>query len=226
MVGMLVEKNLEARGGIDRIKAVESTKMVGDMSTMGMDMQLTIYTKRPGKMRSEISIPSMNMEMTQGFDGKTAWMLNPMAGSDPQILPDAMADAMADQSNTDGLLVGYEEEGHKLEYIGEGMVGEKPAHKLKLIREDKPDVMLFLDAETYLESMIEAESVNPQSGEKVLVKTYMNEYRDVQGMQMPFVIEVEMGGNVAQSMTLSSIELNMDLDDEIFLVPRPKVDVN
>ena len=81
----IVKKYLEARGGVDSIKGLQSLKQVGEvnMPAMGMVMPVVIYQERPGKVRSEVEFNAngMEMEIISGFDGTVGWAINPMAGA-------------------------------------------------------------------------------------------------------------------------------------------------
>ena len=110
----LIAKNLEARGGLEKLKAVNTMMMTGtidmEMGGQEMSMAVTIYKKRPDKMRSEVTIPSMGVEVINGFDGEVAWMDNPMAGG-VQKMPEAQARLAHNQANMDGVFVDYKETG-------------------------------------------------------------------------------------------------------------------
>ena len=47
----LVAKNIAARGGEEKLKSLNTIKMTGTVSAQGMDMPITLLTKRPNKMR-------------------------------------------------------------------------------------------------------------------------------------------------------------------------------
>ena len=121
------------------------------MEMSGMNMPLTVQLKRPGKMRQVVEVPAMNATITSGFDGTTAWMLNPMAGNDPQKLPDEAAKEMKERGAMDGALMVYLDKGYEVTYEGEEMVKEKPAHKLMVQLPEDKTAQIFLDAESFLE---------------------------------------------------------------------------
>lgn len=223
-VADLIAQHMEARGGADNIKAVQTVKMTGALQAMGMDMEMTNYIKRPNKVRAQILIKSMNMEVNQGFDGQMGWMQNP--GSDPQPMPKEMTDGMKDQANIDGVLMDYAENGYTLEYMGEGTVNDSPAHKVKLIRPERPESIIYIDKSSLMEVKIDAEGTNPQTGEKVQTETYMSDYRTVDGIQMAHKIEVKMGGAVMQTINFETIELNVDVSDDLFMMPGMTIDIN
>lgn len=222
-VADLIDKHIEARGGKENIQAIQTIKMTGMLEVSGMELPMTNYIKRPNKLRVHLEIKSMNAEMNQGFDGEMGWMQQP--GSDPQRMPKEMSKNMADQSNIDGQLMDYDEKGYTLEYVGEGMVHDSPAHKLKLIRPDHAESVIYIDAATYLEVKIEGEGTNPQNGQKMKTETFMSDYRSVGGIQMAHVTEVKMDGNTIQKMNMEKIEVNVDVEDSLFQMPGMGVDI-
>lgn len=76
----IVAKNLQAKGGEAKLKAVQSMKMLGKVTIQGMDLSMLITTKRPNMMRQEMQF--QDKKIVQGFDGTTAWMINPLMGSE------------------------------------------------------------------------------------------------------------------------------------------------
>ena len=177
-VAALVAKHLEARGGVDNIKSIETMKWEGGAAAMGMDLGLTLYFKRPGMVRTDINIEAMGAQIVQAYDGETAWMINPMGGSsDAQALPPEMAEEMADQGNMDGYLVDYADKGADVTFVATEDLDGRPAFKLKVVRGDRGDVHLYLDAETFLEVREDTEGTNPQTGEATTVSRLSSDYR-------------------------------------------------
>ncbi len=217
----IVKKHIEARGGIDAIKAVQSVQMTGTVEAMGMDIDMTMSMKRPYKMRAQLLIQSMNAEVNQGFDGETAWVQNP--GSDPQELPAAVTGQFKDQADIDGPLIGDEEV--EVEYMGTEDVNDSPSHKIKLTRKGRPDSIVYLDSSSYLEVKSESEMPNPQTGAMVRAETFSSDYRSVGGVQMPHRIEVKMDGNTMQTLTFEKIDLNVELEESLFEMPGISVDM-
>ncbi|MFQ5571798.1 MAG: hypothetical protein ACE5G0_19130 [Rhodothermales bacterium] len=215
----LIEKHLTARGGLENIRAVESMTWNGNVSVMGMDLPLTIYMKRPNKMRSEVLVLQMNIEIITGFDGETAWAINPMISSAPQKMPDTQTRLTQDQADMDGPLVDYKEKGYTVEYMGEEDVRGTNAHKLKISRPERADAFVYLDAETFLIVKAEGEGVDPQTGGMVQTRTYTSDYREVNGLMVAHAIEVE-SPQMTQKIQLESVKVNADIDDALFAFPQ------
>ena len=214
----MAAKNIEASGGLEAITAIQSIKMSGGVAVMGMDLELTIYQKRPGKVRSEVNIPSMGMQIINAYDGETAWSINPMAGSGAQKVTGDQARGIIEQADMDGIFVGYEEKGISLEYLGEEEVRGKNTHKMRAVRADGTENVVYLDADTFLIAKTEGEGIDPTSGSKTSVETYTSDYRAVAGVQMPHALEIIMAGT-NQDVTITAIEANLEVDDAIFVMP-------
>ena len=80
-VDQIVAKAIEAKGG-DKWKTIQSTRMTARITLQGMELPMTIVSRRPNLMRQDITIPMQNMTITQGFDGEKGWAVNPMAGAE------------------------------------------------------------------------------------------------------------------------------------------------
>lgn len=213
----LIAKNIAAKGGAATLQEVQSLKQTGQVVMMGMEIPVVIYQKRPHRMRTEMEM--QGMKIVSGFDGEVGWMENPMMGDGAQKLEGEQSVQLKRQADLDGMLVDFEEKGFAIEYAGEGTVGDKKAYKLAVVDPDGNKSVLFLDADTYLELKVEADGTNPMSGANVKVETFFDDYRDVNGRLMPFVMEIKMDGQTFQKVQFSKIELNGTVDDALFAFP-------
>ena len=220
MAGELLAKHLEARGGKDKIKAIQTMTWTAGMEMMGMDLPLSIQLKRPYKMRSEVEVSMMNATVTNGFDGTTAWMINPMqGGEDPQKMPEEAAKAMKEQAAIDGSVMHYIESGFEMNYAGEEMVKEKPAHKVEFTLPEDKVATVYFDAGSFLEVKTVQEGQNPMTGANGTITTYAEDYREVGGVMMAHKFTYEFNGELLQTMMIESIEVNKEIPDSVFEMP-------
>jgi outer membrane lipoprotein-sorting protein len=77
-VDEIIARNIQARGGAEKIKAVQSMKQTSHMKIQAMSATLTLYAKRPNLSRQEMTIAGATA--VAAFDGQSAWGLNPMMG--------------------------------------------------------------------------------------------------------------------------------------------------
>jgi outer membrane lipoprotein-sorting protein len=213
----LVAKYLTARGGVDKIKAVNTARIAGTVSAAGQDLQLTVVSKRPNKMRQEVMV--QGQKMIQAFDGTTAWGVNPMTGNpSPQVMEGPQADLIKTQALFDGPLVGYKERGDTLEVIGPATVEGSKAWNLKLTRKDGKSMNILLDAESGLERQWTA--TMEQGGMTMEVQTLMSDYQTIDGLQVAKTMRTMIGGQQAASLTFTSVEFNVPVDDAEFVMPK------
>ena len=215
----ILARHVEAKGGMEKIKAIQTIMWDAEAQTMGMQLPLTVYVKRPGMIRTEVFIPQMNAEIITGYDGSLAWTSNPMAGGGAMDLPKSQAESLADQADLDGLLIRHMADKNALQYEGSDQVEGNEAHKFTISREGKSPVVIYLDAETLMETRVEAEGMDPQTGSMVPTIMDMSDYRDVEGVMMAHTIEVELNGQPFQELTIKEIKANIAINDQIFKKP-------
>ena len=73
----IVKKALDARGGVEKIKGVQTERVTGQVSfSREMEGTFIVELKRPLKMRTEITVEGQ--KIIRVYDGKsTGWMINP-----------------------------------------------------------------------------------------------------------------------------------------------------
>jgi outer membrane lipoprotein-sorting protein len=210
----IIAKNLTSKGGLDKIRATTSVKMMGQVAANGKDVTMTIWAKRPNLMRREYSIDGQSM--VNAFDGTTLWML---AGKEPaQAMPGPQAAYAKQESEFDSVFVDYKERGHAVEFLGKEKVNGKDAYRLKVQKKGGPPQDYYLDAATGLEMKI---STNvDQGGSPAVIVTEMSDYRNVDGRQVPFSTRQLVNGKVMASIALDRVEFNVPIEEALFRMPK------
>lgn len=216
-VDELVAKNLEARGGAERWSKVVSVKMTGTTTAQGRTLPLTVYARRPNHTRQEYTVKD-NLRMVQGFDGTTAWVLNPMRGTDAQAMPPEVSAMVESSSDFDGSLVNYKQKGHTLDLVGKAKVDAEEVYHLKVTTKSGQVQHYYLDADNGVE-LKKTEDVE-MGGQKQTLETRMSDYRAIDGVLMPYSIQQTVDGKPIAQITIESVELNPKLDDDLFRMPK------
>ena len=114
----IVAKYVQARGGMDKLKAVKSVRMTGKMMMgPGMEAPMVLEIQRPDKMRMEFTVQGMTG--VQAYDGKVGWIVMPFMGKkDPEAVPAEDVKDFQEQSDIDGPLVDYKAKGKQVELLG------------------------------------------------------------------------------------------------------------
>jgi outer membrane lipoprotein-sorting protein len=212
----IVAKNIQAKGGEAKLKGVQSMRMAGKVTIQGMDLSMLITTKRPNMMRQEMQF--QDKKIVQGYDGTTAWMINPLMGSETaQEMTGPQADLAKDQADFDGPLLDWKGKGHTLEYVGTEDVGGAKAYKLKLTKKNNQVQYLFLDAESGIDLKTTVQVA--QAAGTMTVETEMSDYRPVEGIMMPHALKTSINGMPTGSIVVEKIELNVPVDEAQFKMP-------
>ena len=76
-VDELLAKNIEAKGGLEKLKAVKSQRATGRVvAGQGMEFPFVMMSKRPNSARMEFVVQCMTG--IQAYDGKTCWLSMPL----------------------------------------------------------------------------------------------------------------------------------------------------
>jgi outer membrane lipoprotein-sorting protein len=217
----ILAKNLKAKGGLDKIKAVKTMRMTGTMTVgPGMEAPFVLEQKRPNLFRMEFTIQGMTG--VQAFDGKVGWQLMPFQGrKDPEPLPEDAMKQVEEQADFDGPLVDYKAKGSTLELVGKEKVDGSDAYKLKLTLKSGDVRYIFLDADQFLE--VRTEGKTNIRGTDVEAESTIGDYKDVGGLMFPHALESgQKGSPQKMKMTIQKIELNVPIDDARFKMPVVK----
>ena len=211
----IIAKNLEAKGGVERIKSTESVRMIGTATVQGNSVPVTAISKRPNLMRNELEMGGQ--KMVQGFDGTAMWIAMP--GMPAQEVPAGpQVEILKRQSQFDPVFLDYKEKGHKIELKGKVTEAGKDAHHLVVTPKEGPITHYYIDAETGLETRTVIEINDPQM--KGTMETRLSDYRKVEGRVVPFSVVHVVNGTNAAEMKFEKIEFNVALDDAMFKLPK------
>ncbi len=215
----LIAKNIEARGVVDKIKAIQTLRITGkQVSPGGLTLTITVEKKRPDLLRTAFSLQGMSG--VQAYDGASGWQIMPFGGrKDPQLLgEDDMGDLLID-SDFDGPLVDYKAKGNKVEYLGHDTVGGDDALRLKVTLKDGDIVYYYLDPDAYLE--IREERQEFIRGSVHETASEMGSYKPVAGVMFPFSFSDGPKNSPDQwsTTTIDKIEANVPLENSDFALP-------
>src|ERR1700757_1968475 len=116
----LAAKNIAAKGGLDKLNAIQSLRLSGKLRVNGGTIELgyTELVKRPGSIRYEAQLQGLTR--VQAYDGTQAWQINPFQGrKDPERLSADDAKALGENAaDFTGVLVDYKAKNYQLDYLG------------------------------------------------------------------------------------------------------------
>lgn len=237
----IVNKNVSARGGLQAWRGVQTLKMTGFMEAGGNDrptlpvpgkkisrkdlppqrplqqvqLPFTMELKRPRKTRLEITFNGQTA--IQVYDGSNGWKLRPFLNRH-QVEPyteEELKDSSL-QSDLDGPLVDYAGKGTKVELDSIDKVEGRDAYKLKLTLKNRQVQHLWVDAQTFLEVKIEG-TPRRLDGRYHAVATYFRDYRPVNGVMVPYLLETAVEGvRQTEKIRIETVAVNPQLDETLF----------
>lgn len=212
----LIKKNIEAHGGLAKLKAVKTMKATGKIIQQGLEIPITLQQKRPGMVRMDAVFQGKSM--VQSYDGETGWKIDPFQGNpEPEkVAGDDLKD-LEQQSDLDGPLVDYKTKGHTVELIGKEELEGTPVYKLKLTLK-KGDVReIYLDADTALELKVSSKRKTP--GGEIDVDQFLGNYKPVNGLMFAFAIDTKVKGQTVNQIVIDKIETDVPIEDPLFKMP-------
>jgi outer membrane lipoprotein-sorting protein len=217
----IADRNVKARGGLRAWQAVRALRLSGEMDAGGKSdagLPFALFLKRPHKSRLELTFADKNA--VQVYDGTQGWKLRPYLNRDDvePFKPEELASAES-AAELDGPLVDYARKGTRVELAGSEKVEGKETYKLKLTSKGGKEQFLWLDAVTFLEAKISGEP-RKLDGRPHKVEIYCRDYRTVNGLKVPFVLETAVEGvKQRYKMTIRSVKVNPPLEDALFAKP-------
>jgi hypothetical protein len=218
-VDEVIAKNIQAHGGMDKIKSVQTIRTSGKLSAGQFRAAFLQENKRPDRVREETII--QGLAQVQAYDGKTAWQVNPFAGrKDAELLSADDLKGLQEDSDMDGPLVDYQQKGHSAELLGHDSVEGTDCYKVKLTLKNGDARIYFLDADSFLE--LKVENQTNIRGTVRYTELYFGDYEQVNGIYFPFEFEQgQKGSSDRAKFTVDKIEINVPLADALFTMPAP-----
>jgi hypothetical protein len=222
----LVAKNLAARGGADKLAAIHSIAMKGELRFPG-DFKLAYTETRervdPATANCAVRIDAVlqGLNVIQAYDGKTGWRVNPFEGrKDAENMGADEARELADQGSIDGALLAARAKGSQVEYLGREDIDGTDAYKLRVTQTDGTVYTYYLDPDAFLE--IKIDELRTIRGSEKETETNLGDYEQVGGVYFPFSVSSGPKNSAdtdKQVVTISSAQANPEVAPNLFAMP-------
>jgi zinc protease len=191
----------QALGGADKLAAVKDLVYHGEagIETPGATMkvkQVNSYLA-PSSLRQEIELPFA--KQTVYSNGTTGWLVSPQGpmGMSPAVLKQVRGEVFR---QIPPLAMSDRDVDRTVNYVGEGT--------LEISAKDGESVRLEVDEKTGLPSKIVY-----QGGQGPVEQTY-SDWREVNGIRLPFAWTIMQGGKKFASVTVAEYKVNSGLTQE------------
>jgi hypothetical protein len=219
----LTAKNLEARGGGEALKALRTIQFKGTIRFPG-DFELDYIETRArsglggaGAVRFDSTLQGLTL--TQAYDGKAGWSINPFGGRrDAETMSADDARSLADSGLIDGSLQSATANGSKVEYLGREDFDGTLAYKLRVSEKDGDSFVYLLDPGTYLEIAI-TETRKVRGAEQIF-EYELGDYEKVAGVYFPMSVQSgSKGSSQRQQVSIETASANTEVKPEYFAQP-------
>src|SRR6202167_4248150 len=214
----LIAKNIQARGGMEKMKAIKAPRVTAKFEGGGgFTASVGQENARPNLIRQTFTLQGMTA--VQAYDGATGWQIPPFGGQkDPELMgEDDLRDLLLD-ADFDGPLVDYQAKGSTAEYLGHDVVDGDDALRLKVTLKNGDIIYDYLDPDTYIEIRREIQQfIRGSVRDRVMG---LGSYKPVAGVMYPFSISQGPKNNPdAQTVTVQKMEVNVTIDPADFMLP-------
>jgi len=184
-----------------------------------IQLPFTLDLKRPNLTRLEIEFDGKTA--VQVFDGQHGWKYRPFLNrKDVEPFTPDEASAEAARGDLDGPLIDYAAKGTKVELEGSDLVDAQPAYRLKATSKDGSIKHVWIDAKTFLDVKVEG-IPRRMDGKMHPVYVYQRDFRSVQGVMIPFVLETAVEGYPdTHKVLVEKAAINPPFDAAVFSKPQ------
>jgi tetratricopeptide (TPR) repeat protein len=213
-VDEMLERYLQAAGGNRALAATTSRVAKGTVDIPGVSRGGTVelYFKAPNKTLTVMRAHPFGL-VKLGFNGRVGWAqtvggLRVVKGAE---LIGLQRDS--DFYNPATLRANYP----KINLLGRSKIGFREVYVLELQPAVGTPERLYMDANTYLPIRVNVVRTNT-SQRPVPVEIYLDDWREVDGIKLPFRITQGFPG-MSVAITLTDIKHNLAIDDSLFERP-------
>src|SRR5258708_29284654 len=204
----LIARNIQARGGMEKMKAIKTMRIKGKFEGGGgFTAVVGQENQRPNLLRETFTLQGMTA--VTAYDGATGWQIQPFGGKkDPELMgEDDVRDLLLD-ADFDGPLVDYKEKGSTAEYLGHDVVDGDDALRLKITLKNGDIIYDYLDPDTFIE--IRREILQLIRGSQRHRVVGLGSYKPVAGAMYPFSISSGTKNHPdAATATVEKMEANV-----------------
>ena len=216
----LIAKNLAARGGADKLRAIQTMHLTGSISFGDQSSPIDVKANRPAQIREDFAIQGTNI--TRAYDGSKGWQAQKKdAENKVEELTGVEADNIREEAENaiGGPLLDYSKKGGKVESLGRDTYDGKPVFKLKITTHMGTTITQYLDAATYLE--VHEDIERSANGKLMLIVEDVSDYRDVGGVKYAHrFVSGSKDNPKASTFQVDKVELNIPVDETAFAMPK------
>jgi outer membrane lipoprotein-sorting protein/thiol-disulfide isomerase/thioredoxin len=213
-VNTIINRYVQAVGGKTAVAAVTSRVTKGRIDIPGVSFggRLETYAKAPNMSLTVMSAEPIGV-LKRGFDGRTAWVVSDEQGTHLPSPKELASLAAEDNLYRD---IKLQELYSRISLFGKDTLGSREVYVLEAMSRFGVQDKLYFDVGSGL--LLRRDTMRPSSQGPVRTEIYFSDWRDVDGIKLPFKTTERMPDRT-YVFTLEEVKHNVQLDDEVFRVP-------
>ena len=218
----LIARHVEARGGLDKLRALVTLKRTGRLEIPGFGIAFAVveWKSKGTDYRQDVTLQGLTA--VQAYDGHDAWQIDPFQGrKDPSRMSADEAKAFALAADLAGPFVDYQAKGHTVEYLGTEDLDGTPAHKLRVALKSGDEATYWIDPDTWM--VIRELDRQTIRGAEQWSEVDYGEYERVGGVYVAMTEDQGPKGSDAsrkQKLTYDTAEANPATAPTLFAFPK------
>ena len=210
----VMEKSIEALGGRAAFARHQNSLTKGKMSVSGVVMDMTIYNAEPNLLYTLFE-SDMVGSMESGCNGEVAWDRSDMQGAslkDGEELEKALLDAAFNPQ------LHWRDRYTSVEVTAEEEIDGTTCYRTVLTPTVGETLTTYVDTDTWL--TVKTETVSKSDMGSISIVTTPSDYREVDGVMVPFTTDVVLMGAQEMKTVVDSIAFNVDIPEGTFDLPE------
>jgi hypothetical protein len=221
-VDEVLSRHAEARGGVERWKAVRALRLEGEYDAFSLRSHFTLLRQRPHYYRLDFEMLEEPAIRARGPEA--TWGLHKLLTPEPARVDGPYQPQMERESLFGPLLLEAEAHGLVVELLGPGEIDGVETVGLDVTFPGGGRETWHLGAATFLEVAVDSRIYDfTQAGEPVALRTFYEDFREVEGLVIPHQLYLEFNHRL-EAMAVESVEVNPEIDPAVFAAPPPTED--
>ena len=218
----IVARHVEARGGLEKLRALRSLRRDGHLVLPGMKLEMTVreIRARPGRVRTESTLHGLTS--IDAYDGRSAWKVRPLRGrKDPERVSSDETKALMLSADVEGPLVDFKSKGHKVVLLGVEELDGTPCYKIRVDLKWGDQLITYVDSDSFM-VLRELQRMVVRGAEQFTEVDY-GDYEQVAGVFVPTVEESGPRGSPSSEkakVVYDRAEGNVAVNDSLFAFPE------
>lgn len=210
----VINKHLEAVGGVENWKKVTSLVQTGIMSVNGASIDVVYTVVHQKGSRQDITV--MGMANYIIITPTAGWSYMPIQQkTEVEPMTEEQVKQSQDALDIQGSLVDYKAKGSSVELLGKEDVDGTECFKLKVTKKDGGVETDFIDPKTYY--IIKSTQLRKADGQEFEMSyTFSNFTKLPEGIVVPMGMIVPLQPGLNAEFTIAKVEVNKAVDESIF----------